>query len=118
MTTIKDRISPATTPPFFKRLRNWLGTIGSVLGVAAWAAPKIPIIPIWVGPICEIVSAALIGIAGTAHLTVNNLKSVTDRLVYLKKQMTDALSTGKQIDIEKVQNLKDQITFLESLKNE
>ncbi len=66
MTTIKDRLSNKTTPSFFKRVRNWSGTIGVILLVVS----KVPIIPEWIRSISQILGAAMAGGAVTSHLTV------------------------------------------------
>lgn len=66
MATIKERLSNKTTPSFFKKLRNWSGTIGIILLVVS----KVPIIPEWIRSISEILGAALTGGAVTSHLTV------------------------------------------------
>ncbi len=66
MATIKERLSNKTTPGFFKKLRNWGGTIGVVLLIVS----KVPIVPEWIRSISEILGAALTGGAVTSHLTV------------------------------------------------
>jgi len=70
MTTVKERLSNKTTPTFFKKLRNWAGTIGTILGGVAYAVSKIPVIPPVVQTVCEIASPLLLMISGASHATV------------------------------------------------
>jgi len=72
MTTVKQRLSNNTTPPFFKKLRNWAGTAGTILGLVAYAASKIPVLPPIIQTICEIASPVLIMVSGASHATVGS----------------------------------------------
>lgn len=90
MSTIKNRLSNKTTPGFFKKLRNWAGTVGTILGGVAYVVSKIPIIPPVVQTVCEIASPLLLMISGSAHATVEKdvqtIKGLIPKILNLFKK--------------------------------